>query len=77
MVNKYYVRRIDKNRNMCNNLMNNRNIMFVICLPYEKSRKIEIKNKYVLMNDEFFLMNPFFHREYYSFSQNSESSLEQ
>ena len=52
MVNKYSVRRIDKNQNMCNNLMNNQNIMFVICLPYEKSRKIEIKNKYVLMNDE-------------------------
>ena len=52
MVNKYYVRRIDKNRNMRNNLMNNQNIMFVICLFYEKSRKIEIKNKYVLMNDE-------------------------
>ena len=32
--------------------MNNQNIMIVICLPYEKSRKIEIKNKYVLMNDE-------------------------
>ena len=33
-------------------LMNNRNIMFVISLPYEKSRKFEIKNKYVLMNDK-------------------------
>ena len=32
--------------------MNNQNIMFVICLPYEKSKKNEIKNKYVLMNDE-------------------------
>ena len=32
--------------------MNNQNIMFVISLPYETSRKIEIKNKYVLMNDE-------------------------
>ena len=52
MINKYYVRRIDKNRNMCNNLMNNQNIMFVICLPYEKFEKIEIKNKYVLMNDD-------------------------
>ena len=52
MVNKYYVRRIDKNRNMCNNLMNNQNIMFVISLPYEKVENVEIKNKYVLMNDE-------------------------
>ena len=52
MFNKYYVRRIDKNRNMCNNLMNNQNIMFVICLPYKKIQKFEIKNKYVLMNDE-------------------------
>ena len=78
MVNEYYVRRIDKNRNMCNNLMNNQNIMFVIYLPYEKTRKIEIKNKYVLMNDEnIFLMWTFLHREYYLFSQNSESSLEQ
>ena len=58
--------------------MNNQNIMFVISLPYEKSRKTEIKNKYVLMNDEInFLMNPLIHREYYLFSQNSESSLEQ
>ena len=32
--------------------MNNQIIMFVICLPYEKSQKIEVKNKYVLMNDE-------------------------
>ena len=52
MVNKYYVRRIDKNQNMCNNLMNNQNIMFVISLPYETSQKSEIKNKYVLMNNE-------------------------
>ena len=40
MVKKYYVRKIDKNRNMCNILMNNQNIMFVISLPYEKSQKI-------------------------------------
>ena len=33
MVNEYYVRRIDKNRNMRIVLMNNQNIMFVICLP--------------------------------------------
>ena len=52
MVNKYYVRRIDKNRNMCNNLMNNQNIMFVICLPYEKVKKFEIKSKYFLKNNE-------------------------
>ena len=78
MVNKYYVRIIDKNRNMRINLMNNRNIMLEISLPYETSRKFEIKNKYVLMNGEnIFLMNPFLHREYYLFSKNSESSLEQ
>ena len=46
------MRGIDKNRNMCNNLMNNQNIMFVISLSYEKSQKFGIKNKYVLMNDE-------------------------
>ena len=43
----------------------------------KKVEKFEIKNKYVLMNDEIVLMYPFLHREYYLFSQNSESSLEQ
>ena len=32
--------------------MNSQNIMLEIPLPYERSRKTEIKNKYVLMNDE-------------------------
>ena len=32
--------------------MNNQNIIIVISLPYETTQKFEIKNKYVLMNDE-------------------------
>ena len=50
MVNKYYERIIDENRYMWINLMNNQNIMLEISLRYKKSRKIEIKNEYVLMN---------------------------
>ena len=52
MVNIYDVRIIDENWYMWINLMNNQNIMLEISLPYETSRKIEIKNWYVLMNDE-------------------------
>ena len=41
--------------------MTNQNIMFVISLPYETSQKIEIKNQYLLMNDE----NIFWHTPFY------------
>ena len=57
-------------------------IIEILCFwypsPMKQVEKFEIKNKYVLMNDENnFLIYPYLHREYYLFSQNSESSLEQ
>ena len=57
-------------------------IIKILCLwytsPVEKKPKIENDYQYVLMNVKLmFLMNPVLHREYYLFSQNSESSLKQ
>ena len=46
------MRIIDKNRNMYNNLMNNQILCLWYASPMKKVENFEIKNKYVLMNDE-------------------------
>ena len=58
--------------------MNNQNIMFGLSPTMEKLEKSKNVKQYILMNVEnIVLIEPFLHREYYLFSQNTESSLEQ
>ena len=49
--------------------------LFPLMEELEKSKNVK---QYILMNVEnIFLIHPVLHREYYLFSQNTESSLEQ
>ena len=58
-------------------LMNNRNIMLGISLPYGKSRETKMRTNMLRWMLNCFLIYPYLHREYYLFGQNSESFLEQ
>ena len=57
--------------------MNDQNIMFGYTPPMEKLEKSKNVNKLILMNVQFFLIDPFLLKEYNLLSQNIESSLEQ
>ena len=56
--------------------MDNQNIIFGLSPPMEKLEKSKNVKQYILMNVEFFLIDPFLNKEYYIFNQSTESSLE-
>ena len=58
-------------------LMNNQNIMLGYPPPMEKLEKSKDVKQPILINVDLFLIDPFLLREYHSFSQKTEISLEQ
>ena len=59
-------------------LMNDPNIMFGYTSPMERLENLKVFNQLVLMNSQnIFLIDLFLLKKYNSFSQNTESSLEQ
>ena len=72
-----HVRKIDKNQSMWNFWWTTKILFLGYPSPMEKLENRKMTNNIFWWMSKIFLLRPFLHREYYQFSQNSASSLEQ